>query len=113
MRSLEAGRILDLPSLPTLSDGTAGGVEAGSITFELCKAVIDQCEEVAEPDIETALRDFVHHHHSLIEGAAAVPIAALLALGDQFAGRKVAIVLCGANIAATRLAEVLLGPANP
>ena len=30
----EYGQILDLPSLPTLSDGTAGGIEPGSITFE-------------------------------------------------------------------------------
>ena len=35
--SLNAGRILDLPSKQTLSDGTAGGVEEGSITFDICK----------------------------------------------------------------------------
>ena len=37
IQSVKAGEILDLPSLPTLSDGTAGGVEAGSITFPLCR----------------------------------------------------------------------------
>ena len=35
--SVKAGEILDLPSHPTLSDGTAGGIEAGAITFELCR----------------------------------------------------------------------------
>ena len=39
--SLNAGRILDLPSKQTLSDGTAGGVEEGSITYDICKKVID------------------------------------------------------------------------
>jgi threonine dehydratase len=33
IQSVAAGRILDLPSLPTLSDGTAGGIEPGAITF--------------------------------------------------------------------------------
>ena len=35
--SLAAGRVLDLPSKETLSDGTAGGVERDSITFDLCR----------------------------------------------------------------------------
>ena len=48
IRSVEAGRILDLPSLPTLSDGTAGGVEAGSITFELCRRLVDRYITVTE-----------------------------------------------------------------
>jgi threonine dehydratase len=113
MRSLAAGRILDLPSLPTLSDGTAGGVEAGAITFELCREAIDRCAEVDEAAIAEVLRDFIGHHHVLIEGAAAVPIAALLALGSEFAGRKVAIVLCGANIAAGTLGEILRNEALP
>ncbi|GIT57275.1 MAG: hypothetical protein Ct9H300mP18_07040 [Candidatus Neomarinimicrobiota bacterium] len=40
--SLKADKQLDLPSKPTLSDGTAGGVELGSITFQLCKDVVDE-----------------------------------------------------------------------
>ena len=38
--SLQAGRILELESKPTLSDGTAGGVEPGAITFDLCRKLI-------------------------------------------------------------------------
>ncbi|MDP5171758.1 MAG: pyridoxal-phosphate dependent enzyme, partial [Bacteroidia bacterium] len=40
--SVEAGEILDLPSFPTLSDGTAGGLEPGSITFPLCQQWVDE-----------------------------------------------------------------------
>ena len=40
--SVEAGELLDLPSEPTLSDGTAGGIEAGAITFALNQAVVDE-----------------------------------------------------------------------
>lgn len=108
--SLDAGLILDLPSEPTLSDGTAGGVEAGSITFELCRGLVDRCVLIAEPDIAEALREFTNRHHSLIEGAAALPIAALLAADGRLAGKRVAVVLCGANIAPSTLSRILASP---
>ena len=41
IQSVKAGRVLDLPSLPTLSDGTAGGVEPGSITLDFCREFVD------------------------------------------------------------------------
>ena len=49
--SLKADKQLDLSSKPTLSDGTAGGVEFGSITFQLCKDVIDEFAVVSEDEI--------------------------------------------------------------
>jgi len=49
--SIKAGKQLDLPSDPTLSDGTAGGVEMGSITFELCQRIIDEFILVTEDEI--------------------------------------------------------------
>ena len=39
--SIDADEILDIESEPTLSDGTAGGIEKGAITFELCKQLIN------------------------------------------------------------------------
>ena len=96
--SLRAGRILDLPSQPTLSDGTAGGVEDGSITFELCRELVDECVTVSEEEIATSLRRFIEIHRMLIEGAAAVPLAAFRRSGQRLAGKEVVIVLCGGNI---------------
>lgn len=107
IHSIQAGRILELPSEPTLSDGTAGGVEEGSITFDLCRRYVDRWETVLEPAIADALRTFITQHHSLIEGAAAVPMAALLATGHSLAGQRVAVVACGSNIATDTLREVL------
>ena len=49
--SIKAGKQLDLPSEPTLSDGTAGGIEVGSITFALCQEIIDEFILVDEEDI--------------------------------------------------------------
>lgn len=107
IQSVEAGRILDLPSLPTLSDGTAGGVEAGSITFGLCRDLVDEFITVTEAEISAALVQFMEAHHMLIEGSAAVPIAAFLKHRDHFAGKHVIIVLCGANISLDTLQQVL------
>ena len=48
--SVAAGRLLDEESLDTLSDGTAGGVEPGAITFDLVRDLVDGYVDVAEDD---------------------------------------------------------------
>lgn len=107
IQSLQAGKILDLPSLPTLSDGTAGGVESGSITFELCQQFIGQTVTVTEAEITAELKTFMSTHHQMIEGAAAVALAAYVKLKEQFAGQNVAIIICGGNISLDLLTNVL------
>ena len=108
LQSAKAGRILDLSSQPTLSDGTAGGVEPGSITLPLYMGLVDLSETVSEEEIRASLRQFIHVHHMIIEGSAAVPIAALLKNKDKFAGKNVVVVLSGANIDTEKLTDVLL-----
>ena len=107
VESVRAGRVLDLPSLPTLSDGTAGGVEADSITFELCRELVDEYVTVSEEEIRDSLRLVVGAHHVMIEGSAAVAVAAYRRMPEQCAGRHVAILLCGANIDSDTLQGVL------
>jgi threonine dehydratase len=105
--SLAAGRVLDLPSKETLSDGTAGGVEQDSITFDLCRDLIDECVAVPEEDIRSNLSRFVADHGMLIEGAAAVAISGMMRSGDSIRGKNVVVVLCGRNIAPHKLAAIL------
>ncbi len=105
--SLAAGRIVEMASRPTLSDGTAGGVEPGAITFELCREIVDESVLVEEEQIRDAVRLVVDRHHSLIEGAAGVAVAGYLAHRERFAGQQVAVVLCGANIDAQVLKQLL------
>ncbi|MFH1312346.1 MAG: threonine/serine dehydratase [Candidatus Eisenbacteria bacterium] len=107
IQSLKAGRILSLPSLPTLSDGTAGGVEAGSITFDLCRGLVDDYVTVTEDEIAEGLRLFLKAHDMVIEGAAAVAVASYLKIRDRFRGKSVVIVICGANISPGTLKQVL------
>jgi threonine dehydratase len=105
--SVRAGGILDLPSLPTLSDGTAGGVEAGSITFDLCRELVDDYVTVTEEEIADSLRFFIESHHLLIEGAAAVAVGSYLKTRQQYAGQNVVIIICGGNISLETLKKVL------
>lgn len=105
--SVLAGRILDLPSLPTLSDGTAGGVEADSITFDWVRRTVNRYVLVSEAEIITAMHEIIGGHHQLIEGAAAVAVAAFQKERRRYRGKRVAIVLCGANIALATLGGVL------
>ena len=106
-QSVEAGRILDLESKPTLSDGTAGGVEDGTITFELCRELVDNYVLTTEREISESFRGFMHNHNMLIEGSAAVAIAGFLKQQERWSGKQVAIVLCGANISTKTLKTLL------
>lgn len=105
--SVEAGHVVDEPSQPTLSDGTAGGVEADSITFDLCRAVTDEFVLVSEEQIADAMRQFIDLEHQLIEGAAAVAVAAMLAQQDANQARKVIVLICGGNVSRATLRTVL------
>jgi threonine dehydratase len=105
--SVAAGQIIEEESLPTLSDGTAGGVEPGAITFPLVRDLVDRYVDVSEAEIAAALRLFLETHHLLIEGAAGVAIAAYLQVKEQFVGKNVVIVLCGANISLETLKSVI------
>ncbi len=105
--SLRAGEILDLPSEPTLSDGTGGGVESGSITFDLLARYLDDFLTVTEEDIRRAFLDLVEVEHLLVEGSAAMAYAA--ARQHASAGRQgtVAVILCGGNVGVDRLRYIL------
>jgi threonine dehydratase len=98
LRALEAGEIIDVDERPTLSDGTAGAVEPGSVTFPLCQTVIDSRVVVTEAEIAAAMRRLAETEHLMVEGAAGVALAGLIKRAPAFAGRKVAVVLCGRNI---------------
>ncbi len=99
LRALEAGKIIDVPESPTLSDGTAGAVEPGSITFPICQSVIDQTVTVTESQIAAAMRRIAAAERWIVEGAAGVALAGLVKLAHDYRGGKVAVVLCGRNVA--------------
>ena len=85
----------------------AGGVEPGAITFDLCRALVDEYVTVTEDEIAEALREYMGIHHMMIEGSAAVAIAAFDKLRAGLAGKNVVIVLCGANISPEIVKDLL------
>ena len=103
---LEAGSIIEVPELPTLSESTAGGLEPGSVTFDLCRDTIDRSVLVTEEEILGAMRQIMKCEHWLIEGAAGVAVAAFRQVRDQYRGKRVAIVLCGRNLSAEVLRQL-------
>ena len=105
-RSIEAGRIVDMPSEPTLSDGTAGGIETDSVTFALNQAVVDDWIEVSEQQIADAMCRYMDCEDDVIEGAAGVAIAGMLSCAEELAGKKVVVIICGGNVSDDVLASI-------
>jgi threonine dehydratase len=105
--SIAAGEIIELPNLPTLSDATAGGIEEGSITFDLCRRYVDRYELVSEDEIAAAIR-FLHNEEDLtVEGGAALAVAVMLRRPPELEGKRVALVITGSKIDPAVLQRIL------
>jgi len=99
---------LDLPCEgDTLAEGIAVK-HPGRITFEIVRQLIEDIVLVSERDLEKAVSLLLQIEKTVVEGAGAAGLAALLAHPRRFAGRNVGLVLCGGNIDTRLLANVLL-----
>ena len=105
--SLNKGKIIEFDSLPTLSEGSAGGIERDSITYNFCEEFIDDFYLVSEEEIAENIKFFIANEKLLIEGAAAVSVAAFLKNKKLFKGMNVGIVICGGNIGNDTLKSIL------
>ncbi len=105
--SIPAGRILEVPTTNTLSHSTAGGVEPDSITLDICRRVVDDRVLVTENEIRESMGMFIDRQQMLIEGAAAVACSAMLKESAKFAGQRVVVLICGANVSREQLKDVV------
>jgi len=108
-KSINAGRILDIRSLATISDGTAGGVEKDAITFEFCQKLVDSWVLVSEQQIKRAVKLILEYESMIVEGSAGLSLAALLETRQKYRGKKVILILCGSKINADLLREIVCG----
>ena len=109
--SVRAGRLVEVPDEPTLSDATAGNIEPGAITYPYCRELIDELVLVSEEAIAAAMRDVMLTDHLVIEGAAGVAVAGWREFTSgrpRLADRESVIVLCGGNVSAATLAQVVM-----
>lgn len=105
--SVAEGAIIEPPASPTFSDGTAGAVEAGAVTFPLCQTLVDHWMLIEEGDIARAVADMIDDQHELIEGAAGVALAAAERWAIDNPGGNVVAVSCGANVSSATLGRML------
>jgi len=108
--SCAAGCLVDIDEKATIADAVAGGIEPGAITFPLCRDLVDFIEIVPESLISRAMALVREHHGRMVEGAGALPFAALLHSPAKWRGRTVVAVVSGGNVSPERFREVA-GPA--
>jgi threonine dehydratase len=92
----------------TIADGIAVK-SPGRITREIVERLVDDIVLVSEASVEAAVQTLVTEANVVVEGAGAVPLAAVREDAARYEGRRIALVLCGANIDPRILAPILLG----
>jgi len=91
----------------TIAEGIAVR-DIGELPLKLCRALLEKVVSVDEVTIERAIALLIEVEKTVVEGAGAAGLAALLAHPELFRGRKVGLVLSGGNIDTSLLASVLL-----
>lgn len=102
---------LNHTEMPCAGDTLAEGIavkEPGAITSRIVEALVDDIVLVGERRLEEAVSLLLQIEKTVVEGAGAAGLAALLAEPERFKGKTVGIVLCGGNIDMRLLANVLL-----
>jgi len=105
--ALEAGKPTQITMHPTLADGLAIP-QVGANAFKIARPLIDQTVTVAEEQIAVAILRLVELEKSVVEGAAATPLAACMSEKlKELAGNRVVLLLCGGNIDPNVLSRVI------
>jgi threonine dehydratase len=105
--ALKAGKPTKIMIRPTLADGLAIP-EVGANAFQIARPLVDLTVTVTEEEIALAILRLVELEKSVVEGAAATPLAACMSGKlKEFAGRRVVLLLCGGNIDPNVLSRVI------
>jgi threonine dehydratase len=105
--SIKAGKIVEMESKPTLSDASAGWIEKGTITSDICKKIVGDFILVTEEEIKEGIKLILEKHNILVEGTAALPAASYLRTIEKFKNKNVVLILSGARISLDQMKEVL------
>lgn len=105
--ALEAGKPTKIALHPTLADGLAIP-QVGANAFEIAHRFVELAVTVTEEQIAIAILRLVELEKSVVEGAAATPLAACLSGKlEDLAGKKCVLLLCGGNIDPNVLGRVI------
>ena len=104
--ALEKGAPAQLPAATTIADGIA--VRAVGVNpFELVKTYVDEIVTVSEGEIANAVLILLEVEKTVAEGAAAVPLAALLNKKVSLAGKNVGLIVSGGNIDMNLISRII------
>ena len=107
--SIGAGRIVDVDEVASLADALGGGIPKDNrYTFAACREFVDEVVLVNENEIYAGMHALFHRERLVVEGAAAVSHAAILADKLDVEG-PTAIVITGRNVDTRRLADIATG----
>jgi len=104
--ALAAGRRVTVPAAATIADGIAVR-QVGEQTLAIAVHHVDEVVTVGEEEIANAILLLVEMEKTVVEGAGAVALAALINRPLGLAGARVALVLSGGNIDVTMLARII------
>ena len=105
--SVRAGRLVEIVPGATLADGLGGNPDPETITFAFIQRLVERIVTVSEDDLSAAVTGLVEAEHLVAEGAGAAATAALVGRRVDLRGRRVAVIVSGANIDRARLAALL------
>lgn len=106
LRAREAGEPVTVPAEATIADGIAVR-KAGEKTLPLVKRYVDELVTVDEEEIASAILVLLEREKTLVEGAGAAGLAALLQNKTSLHGQRTAVVVGGGNIDVTLLSKII------
>jgi threonine dehydratase len=108
--SLEAGKPVPVIEEPSLAESLGCGIGLDNqYTFQLVRDLVDETLLVSEDEIAQAMRYIFETQRLVVEGGAAVGVAALLANKIEVKGKNVALVYSGNNVSSETVRKVLEG----
>ena len=108
LESVRAGRPVRMEEKDTLADSLLGGIgDDNRYTLSMVRDLVDEHVVVTEEEIENGMVFTFRNHSLIVEGAAAVGIAAVLSGKVDISGRKAGIVLSGSSVEEQRYLAVL------
>ncbi len=104
--SFKGKTITEKTPLPTIADGIAIG-KVGNKAFEIINTYVDDILLVSEDSIAMAILLFLERKKLVVEGAGAVPLAALLENMEKFTDKRIVLVVSGGNIDFTLVDRII------
>jgi threonine dehydratase len=111
--ALAAGKPVSLDNVDLFCDGTAVKI-AGGLPYQICAGTLDRMETVTNAEVSNAIRTLWEGLRCISEPSGAMGLAAVMKNREALVGKRVLVVLCGANIDFLQLGVIAqsLGSAN-